>query len=116
MDEDGLIYDGNTAGDFLFPAPGKVMPDDETLRDVLQNPSVHGPAIEEKFEILHLMEDLGFEMTDIGLPVKIQLNCTTRTGPFQAESLFGVFMFDRRAGMVDTEKPATKRALVGAAK
>jgi hypothetical protein len=48
VDEDGLIYDGNTAGDFLFPAPGRVTLDDETLRDSLQNPSVHDPSIEEK--------------------------------------------------------------------
>jgi hypothetical protein len=48
MDEDGLIYDGNTAGDFLFPACGKATLDDETLRDGLQNPSVQDPSIEEK--------------------------------------------------------------------
>jgi len=45
-----------------------VMLDDETLRDGLQNPSVHDPSIEEKIEILHLMEDLGIEMVNIGLP------------------------------------------------
>jgi 2-isopropylmalate synthase len=68
MDEDGLIYDWNTAGDFLFPVAGKVTLDDETLRDGLQNPSVHNPSIEEKIEILHLMESLGIEMANIGLP------------------------------------------------
>jgi 2-isopropylmalate synthase len=68
MDEDGLIYDWNTAGDFVFPVTGKVTLDDETLRDGLQNPSVHDPSIEEKIEILHLMESLGIEMVNIGLP------------------------------------------------
>ncbi len=44
------------------------MLDDETLRDGLQNPSVHDPTIEEKIEILHLMEALGIDMVNIGLP------------------------------------------------
>jgi 2-isopropylmalate synthase len=68
MEEGRLIYDWNTAGDFVFPAAGKVTLDDETLRDGLQNPSVHNPSIEEKIEILHLMESLGIEMVNIGLP------------------------------------------------
>jgi isopropylmalate/homocitrate/citramalate synthase len=68
MEEDRLIYDWNTAGDFVFPAAGEVTLDDETLRDGLQNPSVHDPSIEEKIEILHLMESLGIEMVNIGLP------------------------------------------------
>jgi 2-isopropylmalate synthase len=41
---------------------------DETLRDGLQNPSVEDPPIEQKLEILHLMEDLGIHVADIGLP------------------------------------------------
>jgi 2-isopropylmalate synthase len=41
---------------------------DETLRDGLQNPSVEDPPIEQKLEILHLMEDLGIHEADIGLP------------------------------------------------
>jgi 2-isopropylmalate synthase len=68
MHKDGLNYDWNKAGDFVFPAAGKVTLDDETLRDGLQNPSVHNPSIEEKIEILHLMESLGIEMANIGLP------------------------------------------------
>jgi len=100
METDGLIYDWNTAGDFLFPSGGKVTLDDETLRDGLQNPSVHNPSIEEKIEILHLMESLGIEMANIGLPaagprayadaealakeiagarMKIRPNCAART-------------------------------------
>src|SRR5437762_4994977 len=41
---------------------------DETLRDGLQNPSVFDPGIEEKIEILHLMESLRIDSVNIGLP------------------------------------------------
>ncbi len=44
------------------------MLDDETLRDGLQSPSVTDPAIETKLEILHLMDTLGIETADVGLP------------------------------------------------
>jgi 2-isopropylmalate synthase len=50
------------------PAGRRVMLNDETLRDGLQNPSVRNPAIGEKIEILHLMDDLGIDMVNIGLP------------------------------------------------
>src|ERR1035437_6219655 len=100
MQEDGLIYDWNTAGGFSFPVLGKITLDDETLRDGLQSPSVHDPPIGEKIEILHLMEALGIEMVNIGLPgagprayadtealakeivsarLKIRPNCAART-------------------------------------
>jgi 2-isopropylmalate synthase len=100
MQEDGLIYDWNTAGGFSFPSGRKVTLDEETLRDGLQNPSVHDPSIAEKIEILHLMEALGIEMVNIGLPgagprayadtealakeiagarLKIRPNCAART-------------------------------------
>jgi 2-isopropylmalate synthase len=41
---------------------------DETLRDGLQNPSVKDPSIEEKLELIHLMDSLGIHAADIGLP------------------------------------------------
>ncbi|MYD00055.1 MAG: 2-isopropylmalate synthase [Gammaproteobacteria bacterium] len=41
---------------------------DETLRDGLQSPSVTDPTIEQKIELIHLMEDLGIRMADVGLP------------------------------------------------
>ena len=44
------------------------MLNDETLRDGLQNPSVRDPSIGEKIEILHLMESLGIDLVNIGLP------------------------------------------------
>jgi 2-isopropylmalate synthase len=66
------------AGEFIFDwnevnRKGRLVPQsftlfDETLRDGLQNPSVEDPPIEDKLRILHLMEDLGIEVADIGLP------------------------------------------------
>ena len=41
---------------------------DESLRDGIQSPSAIDPPIEKKLEILHLMNDLGIEAADIGLP------------------------------------------------
>src|SRR6187549_3952526 len=61
-----LIYDWNKIG---APAkPARVMLDDETLRDGLQSPSVKCPTIEQKIEILHLIDRLGIDTADIGLP------------------------------------------------
>jgi 2-isopropylmalate synthase len=44
------------------------MLDDETLRDGLQSPSVTDPPTDVKIRILHLMDSLGIETADIGLP------------------------------------------------
>ena len=63
-----LIHDWNReAGDLVKPAQ-PVEFDDETLRDGLQSPSVTDPTIEQKIEILHLMDGLGIHTADIGLP------------------------------------------------
>jgi 2-isopropylmalate synthase len=45
-----------------------VMQDDETLRDGLQSPSVRCPTIDQKIEILHLIDRLGIDTADLGLP------------------------------------------------
>jgi 2-isopropylmalate synthase len=45
-----------------------VLLNDETLRDGLQSPSVRDPAIAEKIQILHLMEALGIDSLNLGLP------------------------------------------------
>lgn len=66
--ESDLIYDWNRAGGAVFPARGRVELDDETLRDGLQSPSVKSPPVERKLQILHLMEALGIDSADIGLP------------------------------------------------
>jgi len=79
---------------------GPVLLNDETLRDGLQSPSVRDPSISEKIEILHLMEALGINSLDMGLPgagpravadcealareivrnkMKIRANCAART-------------------------------------
>jgi len=62
-----LIYDWNTVGTAPRTGP-RVMLDDETLRDGLQSPSVRTPTIEQKLRILHLIDSLGIETADIGLP------------------------------------------------
>ncbi len=64
---DELIYDWNEV-DRRHPPFGPVEFFDETLRDGLQNPSVQDPTIEQKLELLHLMESLGIHAADIGLP------------------------------------------------
>ncbi len=63
-----LIYDWNDMGETLPPPLKGVMFDDETLRDGLQAPSVRTPTIEEKIRLLHLMNDLGINTANIGLP------------------------------------------------
>ena len=41
---------------------------DESLRDGIQNPSVVDPGIGDKLEILHLLDAVGIDTTDVGLP------------------------------------------------
>src|SRR5262245_45207573 len=100
MPHNEWIYDWNTATPPQITPGTRVMLDDETLRDGLQNPSVFDPSIEEKIEILHLMESLGIDSVNIGLPgagpravshtealaraiatnrMKIRPNCAART-------------------------------------
>ena len=62
-----LIHDWNTL-DLKAPAGPRVMLDDETLRDGLQSPSVRCPDIDQKIRILHLIDTLGIDTADIGLP------------------------------------------------
>lgn len=100
MNFNQMIHDWNTVDGPEIPVGRRVMLDDETLRDGLQNPSVHDPPIEQKIEILHLMEALGMDTANIGLPgagpramadtealaremvrgkLKIRPNCAART-------------------------------------
>src|SRR5258708_8221094 len=62
------IHDWNQASTPLIPSGTRVLLNDETLRDGLQNPSVYDPSIEEKIEILHLMELLVIYAVNIALP------------------------------------------------
>jgi len=65
--QDELIHDWNA--DPGVPArKGQFMLDDETLRDGLQSPSVTDPPIEKKRELLHLMNRLGIDTANVGLP------------------------------------------------
>jgi len=95
-----LIYDWNQMDAAKLRPTGPVLLNDETLRDGLQSPSVRDPSIAEKIEILHLMEALGINSLDMGLPgagpravadcealareivrnkMKIRANCAART-------------------------------------
>ena len=60
-----LIHDWNRTPSAKPPV---VLLDDETLRDGLQSPSVRCPSIEQKLEILHLIEALRIDAANIGLP------------------------------------------------
>src|SRR5262245_47773358 len=63
-----LVYDWNLIGESEPLTRKRVLLDDETLRDGLQSPTVSDPPIDDKVHLLHLMEDLGIHMLDIGLP------------------------------------------------
>src|SRR5579872_6335559 len=100
MNPSDLIYDWNKALPVVLVPAGPVQLNDETLRDGLQSPSVRDPSFEEKIQILHLMEALGINSLDLGLPgagpravehvealareiardrMKIRANCAART-------------------------------------
>ena len=67
LDNDELIYDWNT----VAPSPsvmGSIAFVDETLRDGLQSPSVRDPELDEKLELIRLMDQLGIQVADVGLP------------------------------------------------
>ena len=95
-----LIYDWNRIHPASLRPVGHVLLNDETLRDGLQSPSVRDPSIQEKIQILHLMETLGINSLALGLPgagpravehaealareivshkMKIRANCAART-------------------------------------
>ncbi|MCS6915659.1 MAG: LeuA family protein [Myxococcales bacterium] len=66
--ESDIIYDWNSVGKRASLAPGKFSFFDETLRDGIQSPSVHDPHIEDKMRIIELLDAIGVDHTDIGLP------------------------------------------------
>ena len=95
-----LIYDWNRVEPSFEPPGRSISFDDETLRDGLQSPSVCEPPVGRKIELLHLMDGLGIDTADIGLPgaggthaegvyalareiveqkLKIRPNCAART-------------------------------------
>jgi 2-isopropylmalate synthase len=95
-----LIFDWNQENASTFRPTKRVLLNDETLRDGLQSPSIADPPLQKKVEILHLMEALGINSLDLGLPgagpraceqverlaheivdrkLKIKANCAART-------------------------------------
>jgi 2-isopropylmalate synthase len=64
MNRDLLIHDWNVPEKRC----AKIQFDDETLRDGLQSPSVRDPRLDQKIALLHLMDDLGIDTADVGLP------------------------------------------------
>ena len=66
--EHEFVYNGNRIKK-VAPISSKPFElNDETLRDGIQSPSVTDPTIEEKIELIHLMESLGIACADLGLP------------------------------------------------
>jgi 2-isopropylmalate synthase len=95
---DDLIFDWNLESP--PPKPPVVQLIDETLRDGLQSPSVRAPTIDQKLRILHLLDRIGIDSADLGLPgagphvvrdverlaneivdcrLKVRANCAART-------------------------------------
>ena len=117
MPAEELVYDWNKV-EPTTRAPGRrISFDDETLRDGLQSPSVCEPPVEKKIELLHLMEALGIDTADIGLPgaggthaagmerlareiadkkLKIRPNCAART---HAADIKPIAEISQRAGI-----------------
>src|SRR5436305_6369280 len=112
-----LIYDWNTVEPQLHKPDRHIGFDDETLRDGLQSPSVCEPSVEKKIELLHLMDALGIDTADIGLPgaggthaagderlareiaykkVRIRRNCAART---HAADIKPIAEISQRAGI-----------------
>lgn len=110
-----LIYDWNQIEALTRP-DHRISFDDETLRDGLQSPSVCEPPVEKKIELLHLMDALGIDTADIGLPgaggthaagvelmareiaekkLKIRPNCAART---HKNDIIPILEISQRAG------------------
>jgi 2-isopropylmalate synthase len=65
---DSIIYDWNSVEKVAPLTTKKIEFVDETLRDGIQNPSVVDPPIGDKIRLVHLMDELGITVADIGLP------------------------------------------------
>ncbi len=117
MSLEELVYDWNTIDPALLPPQRHIGFDDETLRDGLQSPSVCEPPVEKKIELIHLMNALGIDTVDIGLPgaggthaagvelmareiaekkLKIRPNCAART---HRNDIIPIVEISQRAGI-----------------
>lgn len=113
-----LVYDWNVIEPSLKQPDRTISFDDETLRDGLQSPSVCEPPVEQKIELLHLMEALSIDTADIGLPgaggthaagverlareiadkkLKIRPNCAART---HRNDIVPIVEISQRAGIL----------------
>ena len=63
-----IIFDWNVLEKRGPLSPNTIEFYDETLRDGVQSPSVTDPPIEKKIEILHLINNLGIQNANLGLP------------------------------------------------
>ncbi len=116
MSVNELVYDWNNIEPAIKPNR-HIGFDDETLRDGLQSPSVREPTVEKKIELLHLMNALGIDTADIGLPgaggthaagverlareivdrkLKIRPNCAART---HRNDIIPIIEISQRAGI-----------------
>src|SRR6478752_1000495 len=68
LTEADIIYDWNSLERRGSLFKHKISFFDETLRDGVQCPSVVDPKIEDKIKLVHLMNDVGINHVDIGLP------------------------------------------------
>jgi 2-isopropylmalate synthase len=114
---DELVYDWNNISPTLHAPQRHISFDDETLRDGLQSPSVREPTVENKIKLLHMMDALGIDTADIGLPgaggthaagverlareiadkkLKIRPNCAART---TRSDIIPVVEISQRAGI-----------------
>src|SRR5919204_3282135 len=112
-----LIYDWNAVSPELQNPNRHIGFDDETLRDGLQSLWVCEPPVEKKIELLHLMDALGIDTADIGLPgaggthaagverlareiadkkLKIRPNCAART---HRNDIAPIIEISQRAGI-----------------
>ncbi len=117
MSLDELVYDWNRIDPDLREPGRHIGFNDETLRDGLQSPSVSEPPVEKKIELLHLMNALGIDTADIGLPgaggthaagvemmareiadkkLKIRPNCAART---HRNDILPIIEISQRAGI-----------------
>src|SRR3989449_4601243 len=113
-----LIYDWNKVATQLHKPDRHIGFDDETLRDGLQSPSVCEPPVEQKIELLHLMDAIGIDTADIGLPgaggthaasvelmareiaekkLRIRPNCAART---HRDDIIPIVEISQRAGIL----------------
>jgi len=63
-----LIHDWNLRGPWAEKTLSKVEIHDETIRDGIQCPSVHDPDLEQKLQIVRLLDQIGVHSSDLALP------------------------------------------------